>query len=222
MPVDCSPSVAPADILLENSTISPDGLSSVSARDIGRPGDGLLIIIPDMAFSCYGFVSSWTGILSLDTNSLPYEEFIVHLQVWRPVGNGTFDLVGSMPLVLNSTTIGEELQTVVGGDTYYHQFMGTDIAWSAAASDNDLAFQPGDVVGCFIPATKSLSASLGLAFRNGSGQIGHGASGAGGGVELLVYPVDGDICEATVAVCEGSQVVLSSVQPQLYPHQECK
>lgn len=211
---DCSPSMALADTLLENCTISPDGLSSVSARDIGRAGDGLLIIIPDMVFNCYGSVSSWTGIFSADANSLQHlaqEEVRVHLQVWRPISNGTYDLVGSDPLHFNSTTIGEELPTAeMEMDTYYHQF---------TVPSGGLTFQPGDVVGCFIPATIDKS-SLGLAFRNASGPISASGSAGSKGVELLVYPVEGDICDATVAVCEGSQVIVSSVRPQLCAHQE--
>lgn len=220
-PQDCLPSAPHEDALLANTNISVDELSSLSARSIGRQNNGLLIIIPDRTFSCYGFVSSWTDILSMEAASVPLsQELVIYLQVWRPLDNGAFDLVGSKSLVLNTMTFCETLSTTdiylgVAGDTHYRTFTGSE----EEGTSGGVAFQPGDVIGCFIPGVpatngSSSTASLGLAVRNGSG---HRSDRE---VDLLVYPVDGDICEAAVA-CEGTQVIISSVQPQIYPHQ-CK
>lgn len=217
---DCLPSVPPEDALLGNTSISLDGLSSVSTKSIGRQSDGLLIIIPDMSFSCYGSVSSWTGILAVDAGSVQplSQELMIYLQVWRPLDNGAFDLVGGESLVINARTFGETLLTTdaslqVAGDTHYHMITGSEQE-GTNGSDSGIPFQPGDVVGCFIPSTPAVDgASLGLAVRNGSGR-------GGREVDLLVYPIEGDICEAAVA-CEGSQVIISSILPQIYPHQ-CK
>ena len=219
--VDCSPSMAP--LPLENFTLSLDGLSSVSAEHIGRAG--MLVIIPDMKFGCYGSISGWTGVFSVDTDSsqlLDQEELLVHFQVWRPVGNGSFNLVRSEPLVLNSTafseaqplTSQERTLEMDDGDTYDQSLTGMTITWTVTSGG--LTFEPDDVVGCFIPAADSLSAFLGLAFRDKSGQAGQDG---GGEADLLVYPVEEDICDAAV-VCEESRVIISSVRPLLYPHQE--
>jgi hypothetical protein len=218
-PADCLPSTPPK--MLENSTSLQDGLYSLGPKNIGLSGSGILVIIPNMTFDCYGSVSGWTGIVSFDVDTLfVQEELAVHFQVWRPFGNGTYSLVGSEPVVFNYTTISETLLTPTGeangsGDTYYHSFLGSDTSWSASGG---IAFQPGDVVGCLIPAPsvgEGSSSALGLAYRR-SGQD----EGSGGEVDLLVYPVEGDICEAAT-VCEGSKII-SSVQLQLFPHQECE
>lgn len=218
---DCSPSMAA--LPLENSTF-PDSLPSVSAERIGRPGAGVLVIIPEMVLSCYSLVSRWMAIFSMNTESLQLlasqEELLLpHFQVWRPVGNVSFMLVWSKPLVSNSTIFSEAQQQIStlgmddDGSTYYQ----SPIAFTVTT--DGLRFEPGDVVGCFIPAVSfgdSPSASLGLAFRNESSQAGKG----GEEVDLLVYPVEGDICDAVV--CEDSMVMISSVQPLLYPYQECE
>lgn len=209
---------------LEAANLSAESLGTVSTRDM-EDGDGVLIIIPDMTFNCSGSVSSWTGILSIfdadSEQSLASQDLEMSFQIWRLLSDGSFGLIGSQQLIFDSVTIGERLvqptsEVAASEMHHYHPFMVN------STSDDSIDFQAGDVVGCFIPApANSSTISVGLSFRNTS--IHDAIDTAGGAVvDMLVFPVSGNIVNGAVVSCGESRVVIPSVLPQIYPHYECK
>lgn len=179
----------------------------------------MLILIPNMSFTCSGSVTAWSGLISVVVTGSADDTtqffLTIHFQVWRPASSdGTFDLIGSQPLVFDSAAISKSsvLTTAPWEDdenehTYYHQFTGKTSMEDSYGSG--IPVQPGDIVGCFIPAANHIAVvSLGLAFNNES-------IGGGRRMDLMVYPIEGDVCEAFTC---GSQLLKTlSVWPLLQP-----
>lgn len=179
-----------------------------------KSSHGLLIIIPDMKFKCKGSVAGWSGLVSVEADSMTLN-YSISFQVWRPVADrDTFDLIGSDLLVFDpmdfsvAASVGSEA-TNVTNDTdrgrYYYPF---------TRKEGKIPFQPGDVVGCHIPAGSHTSESLGFVFRSSTPQDGRD-------MNLTVYQVDGDnLCGAFG--CDRSPIVISSVIPLIYPQFHAK
>ena len=196
-------------------------MGTVGSGEEDAGADGVLILIPAMSFTCYGSVAAWSGLISVEVtdsaDDTTHYLLTIHFQVWRPAsGDGTFDLIGSQTLVFDSVAIGESSVLMTdpweGGEnkhTYYHQFTAMEDKYGSS-----LPVQPGDVVGCFIPtANHTAVASIGLAFSNES----MGGGGEGERMDLMVRPIEGDICEAFACGNGGSRLKTLSGWPLLQP-----
>lgn len=185
-------------------------ISSTGTED-GSDG-GLLILIPEMSFGCSGIVTGWRGLVS--SVSTLEETFLIHLQIWRPVYEGRYDLIGEE--AINFTDFMQE--DIIGyydddstehERTQYHPFHKEE--------GNAIPFQQGDIIGFFIPPCPSMNLgepsqkSLGLAFRNIPAHEQESM------VDLIVFDgVSGEPCE--VFGCKRTPRIISSVVPLVYPH----
>ena len=193
--------------------ISSHDLSSIDSSR-GGPG-GLLILIPEMSFGCEGTISSWSGFVSVPNNSPPSGPFMMYMQIWRPRSEGSYDLIGRDILDSSNLDSSSQGDTVVSEANAQHQRK----SYHQFHKEGDpISFQPGDILGCFIPPVPSAGLgnsspeSLGLAFQ--STPL-HGQKA----VNLMVFDgVTGEPCE--VFSCKKSPRTIPSVVPLLYPR--CK
>lgn len=174
---------------------------------------GIVVIVPDMRFNCHGSIYGWSGVVSVNSKSFKSPgQVSLHFQVWRPLPdiNNTFDLVGSDLLVFDSLDLSEDAALPgVGYDTTntsYHVFFEKEVN-SSGGNDSWITFQPGDVVGYYLPYS-SLQ-TLGLLFRNTTSTFKDSEP-------VRIYSVDLDVCE--VFGCAKTPTLVSSVLPLLYPH----
>lgn len=208
-----------------------DSLDQRSLGDFSCRGreerGGVLIIVPEMRFSCYGTITAWSGLISVEadlTNSRQIPEGLqLHLQVWRPLLDNTFDLVGSDLLVFNSEELSEVSSlnssahhNITHRERYYYEFSEKEGNSTSGKGSGGISFQQGDVIGCYIPSAGAgeeggVSRLLGLAFRNASSRD-EGEMGT----EMMVYSVKEDPCEAFG--CDLSPVLFPSALPLLLPH----
>ena len=117
----------------------------------------------------------------------------IYFQVWRPVVKRTFHLIGSDPFVFDSSDLITH-QTGFKGGISFHNFM---------EKSDGISFQPGDVIGCFIPA----SAGIGFVFKNATNQHENDST-----TDMTVLSVGELACE--VSLCEESTTrVISHIIP---------
>lgn len=106
-------------------------------------------------------------------------------------------------------TSGVDLVALASGNQtkLYYDFNATLGENSTESEENDIiSFQPGDVVGCYIPAHAN---PPGVVFRNFTVED-------EGGMNLMLFSTTRLNCE--VSVCDESTVMLRSVFPQIFPH----
>ena len=114
-------------------------------------------IFPGMNFTCSGTVQSWMfGAEWHDIDDNSTNGSFPQLQIWRPIGNGSYTRVG------NTTIMAANLITT----RYY----------SAAQlyqyhPSSPLAFQAGDILGYYQPRVPT--SKLELYLQNRQGQLGH-------------------------------------------------
>ena len=122
---------------------------------------GYLILVPQMNFSCHGYITGWSALTRFSANNLAID-YLYHditLLLWRPIGNGTFTFVGSKRLSFVGRTLRRGM-TVVNG-TQFFKFV------SAHDGKPPLHFQPGDVVGWYIHSlVQSIRNALTVVYRN--------------------------------------------------------
>ena len=170
-----------------------DLLDTISSG--GASEGGTLILIPGMSFGCWGSISSWSGLVAVSTRS-PSETFTVSFQVWRPLGEGMYNLIGS-----------DLLEFVVDDSELCYPF-GKREGISTGYNAKGISFQPGDIIGCFIPPAPNLE--LIRVFQSTP-------LDEEKGVDLMVFhDIGGDPCEAFS--CDKSPTTVQSVVPLFRPH----
>ena len=209
-------SIEMTDLQLNN--LSDRSLNTLSLSDEGRNSGGLLVIIPAMKFNCCGSVRSWSGLVAVGNSPIHSQTMslthVIHFQVWRPTNKeGTFNLVGSDLIVFDSMDMSddafEQSETELDKNrrNYYNftRQLGND-----GNKTKEIHFQPGDVIGCYIPTNlPATMRSLGFVFRNASRTDEKK-------VDLFVFSVPGPlICEASS--CDESLNIVSWVVPLVYP-----
>ena len=167
---------------------------------LGSPGaitEGYQVIIPGMQFDCYGYVTNWSALAVLHTGAVKPAISVnlnhrLYFQLWRPLGNGVYQRVDDDRLLFDSRDIDagelDMTRSQLEGDLTYAQFTG-----KIGEEQNRMYFQPGDVVGLFIPPFFGTNANLGLTFRT--------AAVAEEGVSVEMYSVS----VATDQLCEFSE-----------------
>ena len=113
-----------------------------------QPGSrlGYQVIIPGMQFNCHGFIQSWSALTILDYRFIVLAHHI-YFQLWRPTGDGSYkrfddDYLEFRPQEVNGAYRPMSQDPDIG----FLRFTG-----KVGEGENRMYFQPGDVVGYFIP-----------------------------------------------------------------------
>ncbi len=112
---------------------------------------GLQVIIPGAAFTCHGYITSWSALIAnffyrYVTDSIETE---IYFQLWRPV-DGKYVLIDDDVVVISAQEITNEdgVDVInVMEEVQYLNFSGR-----AAQGNTRMYFQPGDVLGYFAPS----------------------------------------------------------------------
>ena len=93
-------------------------------------GRNVQIIVPGYTFTCHGLITNWL-IVARKPNLITPQP--IELQVWRPTGNQSFELIGSnvLPLAENEP------------DFFLLNY--------TVPQDSQIQVAPGDIVGAFYP-----------------------------------------------------------------------
>ena len=125
---------------------------------------GVLVIVPEMEFTCHGYISGWSAVTQLNSNDAAIDNLNhdITFQLWRPNprGNGTYTFVGSHTLAFVGLNLRSCL-TIINGI----QFFRFESALNG--EEERLYFQPGDVVGWYIHTLiQSTERPLTIVYRN--------------------------------------------------------
>lgn len=105
------------------------------------------VIIPQLLFTCYGIITSYSALLIVST--LPGDDLLNHdisFVVWRPRGQGLYDLVGQNDFVLSGPRIRRGLITI-DNSTGLTLIPGYFRLIDEPPESKHISFQPGDVLG---------------------------------------------------------------------------
>ena len=111
-----------------------------------RRRTGYLIIVPEMSFSCHGYITGWSALTRFSANDLAIDQLYhdITFDLWRPTPgvNGSYTFVGSKRLDFFGQTLRAGMSVVNG--TQFFKFE------SAIVHGPLLHFQPGDVIGWYL------------------------------------------------------------------------
>ena len=181
---------------------------------------GVLVIVPEMEFTCHGYITGWSAVTQLNSNDAAIDNLNhdITFQLWRPnpKGSGLYKFVGSHILAF----VGLELRcglTTINGT----QIFRIDSALNE--EEERLYFQPGDVVGWYIHTLiQSTERPLTIVYRD--------VTNSSGPSEPDLQPVDmyttviPDTSKAAtpppceLALCSGQLSRISSVIPYVTVH----
>lgn len=124
-----------------------DGYSFLSPNSINDQGHQ--IIFTGAQFDCHGYVSNWTALTALDNRYIKLSH-VIYFQVWRRMGDTAYRLVGSDKLSFTEEELRNGVLTLQHDDSNirYFYFNGKS---SSGAQHSPIHFQPGDLIGCYIP-----------------------------------------------------------------------
>lgn len=129
-------------------------INSTEARPLRQ------VIIPQLQFSCHGIITSYSALTTLltGTNFLSFLGYEISFAVWRPRGQGLYDLVGQNRLIFSGKPLQDGVSPIdnstglVSGNIEYFQFTNKE------PQGGHISFQPGDVLGWNVePNINSLS-----------------------------------------------------------------
>ena len=131
------------------NTFSPGGAEHLPYDD----NTGYQFILPDLQFKCRGKLTSWSALLVYKSFTFTELNFVVYVQVWRPLG-GQYELVGS-----TKTLIMHEQLTPTNATQ--DDFLAIDVN----AEIDPLYFQYGDIIGFYSPK-KGTTNPFYITYRN--------------------------------------------------------
>lgn len=136
--------------------IKPNDLSSV----------GHQLLFPSQKFNCFGYVVSWSAY-AISNIQLISPHFLTHtiiFQIWRRIDSErdiVYRLIGSDVLRFNSMELRILSPDPNPGEVVYVGFYN-----KTGKSTEPLYFEPGDIVGCFVPSRIQTSRPpLGIVYR---------------------------------------------------------
>ena len=103
------------------------------------------VIVPEMKFSCYGNITSWSALTVVDStaNFLSILDYWITFTLWRPrPGNTGYDLVGTNLVAFENLQVDPvDNSTGLAPQRFsYFTFVNKE-------PTSTISFQPGDVVG---------------------------------------------------------------------------
>ncbi len=138
--------------------------------------DGIQVIAPGIKFECYGQITEWRALVTIESQMVVTLTHHLYLQVWRPSQDfdGKFDLVGSNLLI-------QRPQAVTTTDNSNITFA---MLTSQISENEQIQFQPDDVLGWYSPQAQRLTQGFGVALH--SNELNS---------ELLIKVLSNDPCE---------------------------
>ena len=144
---------------------------------------GIQVILPEMKFNCSGAITGWTGWFTV--NSKVDLGHYAQLQLWRPRGDQNYDIVG-----VNFPPI-----TDTPGKVYYNVTRNMK-------HKNWIYFQPGDVLGFYVPAY-TIRFSTPLISNNGGSTLYY--------YNFDFQPCNLSLCDTRFSRREGIQVQVKPI-----------
>lgn len=107
------------------------------------------VIIPQLLFTCYGIITSYSALLIVSTlpGDLDLLTQDISFVVWRPRGQGLYDLVGQNDFVLSGPRIRRGLIDNSTGLTLIPDNLEYFRLIDESPQKEHISFQPGDVLG---------------------------------------------------------------------------
>lgn len=172
------------------------------------------VVLPQMRFNCYGYVTNWTAHVSIKTqgNYIQLLRHTITFQVWRPDStNGSYALVGSNMLSFAGKELTDGITRIAGiTERAYFSFN------QRVEPSDQIHFIPGDVVGWFIiPLEQGIMPSLSVLYV-----IPSASEQESPGCVTSLFVVNNTNTEPC-SVCQGEvgSEVLASVIPLMAPIQ---
>ena len=103
------------------------------------------VIVPEMRFNCYGYVTSWSALTVVDStaNFLSFLEYWITFTLWRPNVNKGFDLVGTSLVSFKNLQVDPIDNSAGLAPPRFSYFRFANRRSNAG----NLSFQPGDMIG---------------------------------------------------------------------------
>ena len=130
---------------------------------------GHLVIVPEMRFDCHGYITGLNALTQLDSIDAVIQNLYhdITFQLWRPSprGSGIYELVWSKTLNFIRNNIRDGL--VIKNGLQFFNFT------SSLPNDEELYFQPGDVMGWYIHTlVQSTERPLTIVYRQQPNHLG--------------------------------------------------
>ena len=171
------------------------------------------VIVPDMRFNCYGYVTSWSALTVVDStaNFLSFVDYWITFTIWRPNPNKGYDLVGTSLVSFENLQVDPiDNSTGLAPQRYsYFRFVNRQPI-------GNLSFQPGDVIGWTIQRSleflTTITGPVSVVYRKATTQD-------QGSVDILYYSSSNDTRDTVCSIghCER-RTNESSVLPYLNIH----
>ena len=122
-----------------------------------RSDDGAIqVIAPEIKFNCYGVITEWTALVTLRDVGIDFFGHQLYLQVWRPSSetDGKFELIGSnyfADVRVGASDVNQDFNLT------FHRFT------RAISEENQIHFQPNDILGWYSPPNEGLRPGFGVA-----------------------------------------------------------
>ena len=106
------------------------------------------VIAPGLKFSCHGRITGWSVLVTIQGESFTSLDHQLILQVWRPSSSftGKYDLVGSNTLQVTPSRASISENITISLSLYQVNI----------TVDERISFQPGDVLGWYLPQQRSI------------------------------------------------------------------
>ena len=104
------------------------------------------VIVPEMRFNCYGYVTSWSALTVVDgtANFLSFLDYWITFTLWRLNENKGYDLVGTSLMSFENLQV-DPIDNSTGLAPQRYSYFRFESKPSNAGGN--LSFQPGDVIG---------------------------------------------------------------------------
>jgi hypothetical protein len=106
-----------------------------------------------MRLNCHGYVTNWSA-RALIQGTLTFIPYLIRFQVWRPLNEQSYSLVGSNELRFSGTALRNGFIPIPGEQNGFFSFN------HRVDREEQIHFIPGDVVGWFVPMQSALERPL--------------------------------------------------------------
>ena len=173
------------------------------------------VIVPEMRFNCYGYVTSWSALTVVDStaNFLSLLDYFITFTLWRPNENIGYDLVGTSLVSFENLQVDPiDNSTGLAPQRYsYFRFVS-----KPSNAGGNLSFQPGDVIGWTIERSleelTTITGPVSVIYRKATTQN-------QGSVDILYFSSSNDTRDTICSIGHCEELTnASSVLPYINVH----